>query len=275
MPYISQSGEEMKFCLLDTNIISEVVKNSSGEAKGLLTKFSPDAYAYCISIYSLVELRRSQSVYSTFLEMFSLIPFLMTKPFNGILAEEFQTYSDKAALNPIQVAVTSLNKDPRLHLKQMLEEIFSDEEVINTEKRWRDDENKVLKSWRGRIENFQPEYQAANSKDAARYVNEASLQTIISLNPEWAKEKIDRGHLIDTNHFLSMQAMLYSQYYRLYDTHWKPRPQEITDIEIIAVSPYVDTVITENFQAEILKKIKKKVAGMENLEIATLRDIRN
>jgi hypothetical protein len=42
----------------------------------------------------------------------------------------------------------------------------------------------------------------------------------------------------------------------------------------MSAAPYMDVVVTEAFQAEILKKIRKKVVGLEKLQIATLKDIR-
>ena len=70
--------------------------------------------------------------------------------------------------------------------------------------------------------------------------------------------------------------MLYSIYYRIYDPALVKRagPGEVTDIEIMSPVPYVDAVITEKFQAGILRKIKHKVKGMNDLEIFTLKDIR-
>ena len=238
MTWITPTGRSYKLCLLDTNIISEIVKNPSVEGKGFLTRFG--SFVPCISVYSLIELRRNQLVYSSFISMFSVIPFFITKPFIEILEEEFQTHSKDDEIIPIKLAISPLNRAPNLKLNQVLEKVFSDEAVKAAENRWRRDETSVLNSWMGRLDNFLQESPTANSRDADRYWEEAGLQTIIFLNPSWAKEKVETGHLIDANHFLSVKAMLYSQYYRLYVPYWKPRPQEITDIQIITVAPYVD-----------------------------------
>ncbi|MHA1228442.1 MAG: hypothetical protein ACTSPV_17060 [Candidatus Hodarchaeales archaeon] len=272
MPWTAKNDNVYKYCLLDTNIISEIVKNPLAEGKVFLEKFPADTYIPCISAYSLVELRKNQSVFSAFMDQFSEVLFFVTKPFTEILAEEFKTYVVPNEIQPVQLAV--IPNYPQVNLERLIEEIFSDEEVIETENHWQENNLSVLSSWTGRLENYQQESPTANSKDADRYWEEAGLQTLMFLNPAWAKEKVEEGHLIDANHFSSVKAMLYSQYYRLYDPHWEPRPQEVTDIQIIAVSPYVDAVITEKFQAEILKKIKTKIYGMENLEIATLRNLR-
>jgi len=86
------------------------------------------------------------------------------------------------------------------------------------------------------------------------------------VNPLRARRNLDN--------YPAIKTILYSEYYRIFEPNWKPRPQEITDTYIIAAAPYVDIVITERYQAEILRKIRNRVAGLAKLDIATLRDIR-
>jgi len=274
MPWITESGKQYALCLLDTNIISEIVKNKSDELKGFLQKYPASTNVICITVYSLIELRRNTEVFEKFISVFSVIPFLILKPFDQIFRDERDFYDVDDIPQPVLAPITMFYQDPRLHLENLKQELFTNEEIIEVEKRWRSDETSVLNDWISQIDNFKPSSDVANSRDADLYVEEASLQTIMRLDINWAKKKVDAKELIDTSKFPSVIAMLYSQYYRLYDPYWRARPQEITDISIIGVSPYVDVVITENFQAEILNKIKSKAVGMGNLKIATLRDIR-
>ena len=274
MPWVAENGTQYNLCLLDTNIISEIVKNNRGELRGFLDKFPPSTHVISVTIYSLIELRRNSKVFEKFLDVFSVIPFIILKPFYQLFENERDLYDVNENPQPILAVITMVNQDPRLHLRNFILELFKDKEILEAETRWRTDETTVLKNWISRIDNYEPISDVANSRDADLYVEEASLQTIMRLDINWAKQKVETKELINTSKFPSVIAMLYSQYYRLYDPYWKARPQEITDISIIGAAPYVDVVITEFFQAEILKKIKPKVIGMENLEIATLRDIR-
>ncbi len=274
MPWVAENGTQYNLCLLDTNIISEIVKNKRGELRGFLDEFPPATHIICITIYSLIELRRNSEVFEKFLDVFSVIPFFILKPFYQMFENERDLYDAIEFPQPILTAITMANQDPRLHLRNLIQELFTNEEIIKVEKGWRTDESSVLNNWISQIDNFKPSSDVANAGDADRYVEEASLQTIMRLDIDWAKKKVEAEEFIDTRKFPSVIAMLYSQYYRLYDPYWKARPQEITDISIIGVAPYVDVVITEFFQAEILKKIKSRVNGMSNLRIATLRDIR-
>lgn len=151
--------------------------------------------------------------------------------------------------------------------------------MLLAEKKWREHEQSVIKYWTKKLENFNFSSSAANSIHAEHYIKEAGIQTLINLDlsykSNWVKSRIENNELIDIGEFPSLQVMLYSQYYRIFDPYWKKRPQEVTDIQIISPSPYMDIVITEKFQAEILKKIRNRITGLNNSRIWTLKDIRN
>ncbi len=281
MPWSAPDGKEYKLCLLDTNIISEISKNKLGERKKFVKKLLENSWMVCITSGSLFELRKNQSVYKQFLEVFSVLPFFVLKPFIILFEAEKEVYGKDDILSPIQLAISYANKDPKLQLMGFMEEIFSRDEVIESEKHRRSDETQVINNWISRIENFTPRKNTANASDAEKYVNEAAFQTILKLDLDlgsnFIREKIEKKELIDITEFPAVLLMLYSQYYRLYDPGWKSTPQEVTDIEIMAAVPYVDVVITENFQAEILRKIQNRgnYVDINNVQVLTLRDIRS
>jgi len=278
MTLISETGKEYNLCLIDTNIISEISKNKLGERNKFFKHFLANSWAICITSGSLFEIRKNPQVYKQFLEVFSIFPFLFLKPFINLFEEEKRVYETKEKLSPIQLSISFANKNPKLQLKGFMQELFSNNEVIESEKMRRIGETQVLNNWLSRIKNFNPELETANSKDADRYVKEALIQTIIKLDIDlgsnFISEKIEKKEEIEFEKFQSVMIMLYSQYYRLYDSGWKSAPQEVTDIEIMAAVPYMDVVITENFQAEILKKVRNIYSPISKLEILTLRDIR-
>lgn len=278
MPWKTPDGKEYELCLLDTNIISEICKNKNGERDRFLKKFLEESWMICITSGSLFEIRKNKEVYDKFLEIFSIFPFFVLKPFVNLFEDEKKAYDANEKASPIQLSISFANKDPRFQLKGFMEDIFSREEVIQSENSRKQSETQVLNNWISRKDNFKPELDVANAKDAKRYVEEAAFQTILSvdldLGSDFVRKKVEKNELIDTGKFPSVLIMLYSQYYRLYDPGWKPAPQEVTDIEIVAAIPYVDVVITENFQAEILKKVRNSFELIKNLEIYTLRDVR-
>jgi len=57
-------------------------------------------------------------------------------------------------------------------------------------------------------------------------------------------------------------------------TKKKVFPNDAMDVKISCIMPYMDAVITENFQANVYKKARKLIPKLNKLEIYTLKDIR-
>ena len=68
--------------------------------------------------------------------------------------------------------------------------------------------------------------------------------------------------------------MEYSQFFRIFKTQKNIKPNDVMDVLISSIAPYVDAVITENFQADVYKKAKKLIPQIKELEIYRLKDIR-
>lgn len=68
--------------------------------------------------------------------------------------------------------------------------------------------------------------------------------------------------------------MEYSHFARIYQTKKKIKANDVMDVQISCIVPYIDAVITENYQADIYKKAKSIIPQLMDLEIYTLRDIR-
>ena len=121
--------------------------------------------------------------------------------------------------------------------------------------------------------NFNPEDLVPNANDADRFVNDATIDTLSQLVPAVVQASITNNNIPQSLRFPSLQMMLYSQYYRVFDPTWIASDQEVTDVCITAYAPYVDAIVTEKFQAEIYKKVQKKVDGLTGVMFARLRDI--
>ncbi|WP_159437153.1 PIN domain-containing protein [Halanaerobium kushneri] len=275
MTWTSDTGNTYKLCLLDTNAVSEIIKNPKREGRGFITRFPPGKFVPCITIYNLIELRRKVEIFDKFLNFFSLYPFFLLKPFQFLLAEELLNYDTNKKVSALFNSFSPLGRDSSYKLRKFVENMFKINEIKSIEKNWRDEERETLKTWLSFKDNFKPTKSDANSKDAERYIKEAGSQTLIRLKPNWIRNRIiNEKREIKFNRLASLKVMLYSQYYRLYDPYWKPEPQEVTDVTIFAAAPYVDSIITEKFQANIFDKINNKVPKLNNMEVFRLNHIR-
>ncbi len=273
MPWTAASGKTYKLCLLDTNALSEIVKRPSRDGRHFVERFGPEQHVPCFTVYSLLEVRRRPDVCRRFIKMFSQYPIFLLKQWNEILAEERDAYSTAASVSSLFQSFTPLGSDRTYDLGEFVDRLGAQEWFVDLERKWRKEEVQIRDSWLATRKNFQPRRQVANAQDAERYVNEAAIQTLISLFPDWTRSLIERNEVPDVSRFPALQVMLYSQYYRLWDLNWKPRPQEVTDIRIMTAAPYVDVVITEGFQNEVFKKIRTRVPALREVDSVPVRQL--
>ena len=273
MPYQISDTKSYDLCLLDTNIISELLNNYQYELKTFLEDFGPSNYAPCFTIYNIIELHRREDLYKKFLKFFSQYPCFLLKPYNVLFEEELKNYSDDFSVSPILKSFSPFKKNID-QFENFLNYVFSEKDIKQAVDNWRKEEHEILTNWLGNRGSFSPSKQVPNSTDAEKYIKQAGIQTVINHNPIDVGKLINNGVLIDIDRFPTIKIMLYSQYYRLFDSNWEPKPQEVSDVLIMGLAPYVDCVLTEKYQAEILKKVKNKVPWLEHVEIKNLKNLR-
>lgn len=274
MTWTSLSGNVFKLCLLDTNAISEILKNKQSEGKNFILKFPPSSCVPCFSFYNLIELRRSDDIYRKFISFFSVYPIFLVKPQSMVIKEEIKNFGALDDICVLLNAFTPMGEDNSYQLKMFIDELFSNPEIKTLETSWRTHEVEILNSWISNKCNFNCSSPWPNSIDAEKYLEQAGLQTLIKLGMDWCKDKIERNEIPDINKFPSVKIMLYSLYYRLYDPSWKAAPGEVIDILMTSVVPYIDIYITEKFQANIISKIRKKVYNLDRVSVKRIRDLR-
>lgn len=267
MPWTAGSGRSYDLCLLDTNALSEIAKKRPLISRGFFELFGPASHAPCLTVYNIFELRRKPDLFNSFLDIFSICPIFLLKPHSEILNEERSNSpvdSDAIIMN----AFTQLGQGESYDIRLFMERLLATPSIKSLRKNWRRDERKTLKSWLMHRKNFDPKSEGANASDADRYVEEASRQILMQKYSKWATK-------VNSDDFPALKTMLYSQYYRIFDLNRKPTSQDVTDVRIMACAPYVDVVITENFQADIFRRVKHAWSRIRHLEVVTLADLRS
>ena len=159
-------------------------------------------------------------------------------------------------------------------MNKLLTKLFLLPEIKQAEKDWKyklkqESLNSIL-SLKSNFISFNKHY---NASDAKKFFNDAFLQYIASQNPDWVASKMKKKEAIISDAFPSVKAALYTVFYRFYVADREPETQDIFDIMIYNAVPYLDTVISENFQADILKKLKNIDNQFSHLEILTIKDL--
>lgn len=272
---ININGTTYKLGLLDTCVIGRILLNSKHERDNFFNiVFNKNITIIpCITIWTILELRRKPELYKIFLDFFSVFPFCLIKTPDLILSEEFKFYPDFTKVDPILFTFSSVRK-PDESLEKFLEMVFEKEKVIFSERMWKQKWKKdVLDSLLDLKKNFKPKGKFYNSHDAKEFVELGVPQYLAGQNPDWIEKKLTNNLAVNPNAFPSVKISFYTVFYRFYVARRKPELQDIFDISINNPIPYLDFVLTEKFQADIFHKVQNIDSFINNLEVKTIRDL--
>lgn len=187
------NNEIFRFWLLDTCVISEIIKYPTQTGQKFLQFMVNTKAIPCIAIWSILELRKAISLYERFLELFSIVPFSLLKTPDDLLKSELMAYPNPDHVEPIIYSFTPLNQNPLGHLRRFMENLFSQADIQVAEQAWeRKWRQQALDSIIALKPNFPPNGKFYTSRDAARFIQEGVPQYLISHSPVWAKKVFER-----------------------------------------------------------------------------------
>ncbi|MDA3734033.1 hypothetical protein PBV87_21395 [Niameybacter massiliensis] len=271
---------EYKLILLDTNAIREIITNTKLSGKGFFEKFfcNQGNYAPCFFIYNVIELMPYADIFEKFIEFFSTVPCLMFFPIKIVIHQEYQQYCLGKKLtidNQIAHAFTPIVDDERYNCKTFFSGMKEDVGLVKSIQFDVKQLAEVAKEWekqRNHTEKLLKKMGMSPTIVDEKFYLGQEYETIIKDMHNW---EIKIGNQkIDIKELPTLRIMEYAQFNRVYLTKKKITPNDVMDIRIGGIIPYMDAVITENFQANIYKKAKKYIPQMKQLEIYTLKDIR-
>lgn len=271
---------DYKLILLDTNALKEIVTNTNMSGKGFLERFfacSPDAYVPCFSIYNVIELMPYQNIYEKFLEFFSTIPCLVMFPVKSIFQREVECYLEGKSFvidGHIANAFTPLVLKDNYNCKNFFENMVKDTTLMENTQNEVKKFSSIATDWenrRNRTEKMLKAQHLPLNMINEKFYRTQEKDTII-------KDLMNYGISVPLGveilHLPASRMMEFSQFVRIYQTRKHIKPNDVMDVQISCIIPYVNAVITENFQADVYKKAKHFIPQLEELEIYTLKDIR-
>lgn len=269
-----------KLILLDTNALREILMNTNSSGKGFFQKFlvpQQDKYAPCFSIYNVIELMPYEDIYEKFLEFFSIIPCLMIFPVKCIFQKEVECYltgKDFVIDNQIANAFTPYVSEDNYNCKQFFGKLAEQSVLMNNIAIEVKQFSSIAKQWEDRRKNtefmLKTQHLPLNMIDE-KFFGAHERETIIK---DLMNFDIALPSDVDISKLPASRIMEYSQFVRIYQIHKHIKANDVMDIQISCIIPYVDAVITESFQADVYKKSKRLIPQLKELEIYTLRDIR-
>lgn len=264
-------------CLLDTNAASVMVKDDTMMRHFLEWVFDGATMVPLFSPFTLMELRRSPSVFDQFIERFESLPCGMTKGYVDLLIEERDSYPHPLSANLVSVAFlpSPLGGDGN-RLRNLPWMMDQHAEILQA---WKDVAPDILEGMRSLVNNYPPESGSSYTpKEVGHFIWLAVFQQLKlhDCTAGFVRATIDDGQAVDTNAFPSLKAMMFTAFYKLYvDPSRKPYDSDVGDILISSALPYVEVFVTENHQAESLRKVRQRDGFMQDLEVLRLRDFRS
>lgn len=244
-----------KLLYLDTNALSNFVENTKDFRVNLERKCCKQLdnnYILCFNINSIIELKKGcKERYDSFIQIFSHIPCLLFMLYPEIIKEEVE-YANTKKFHLDNIAFLILPID----IKQYnLQYIISKLEENGYIKKVKEDEEKML-SFMNDLKNNYSKYTKRNKKYEIEIVEENLKYWGFHLNGD-----------IDLNYFPAIRMMNKSYYDRIVNGKKSDIViGDIHDIMISSVTPYVDVIITEKYQLNVIKESKKFIPQIEKLE---------
>jgi hypothetical protein len=272
---ITINGNEYKLCLLDTNVLSEMIKNPDREFRNFVDGLFLEGNLPCFSLFSILELRQCNDLYAEFIDLFSAFPCLFLKGHNQLLQEEISLYPDPSSIDPSLLSPLEIALPPGMTRRAALKAVLESTQVRVDGQQWLDGRDPVLSGMLSHVQNFQPSRGKYSPAELRFFLEIVVFQYIATYDRAFVESRLAQGGLkIDS--FPSVKALAYSVFYKFYpDKKRKPSQSDVFDIVISTLLPYVDTVIIERHQAEVIRKIKSRDRLLDNLDVRTLREIRN
>ena len=261
-----------KLWFLDTNIISEMIKNKKTIFKNSISEFNLRKIILCFSIYTLFELYKKEKLFEEFITYFCKLPFFLIKNYNQLLTDEISSYpkiNDYSDFGNKHIDIFNFS---HFAFSDNPEELFKEYlKKSNFNHHFNVYEKEKLEIFRS-ILDLKNNYCNENYSE---FVEKVVLQQLIINDKNFLKNIIYKKDLLTIDNFKSLKMMAFIVFYKFYNTDRKPEFSDISDIAMSSVYPYMDAVITECNQADYLNKIKKNDKFIGNLDIISLKGFRS
>jgi hypothetical protein len=271
------NGTRYRLCLLDTNAVSELVKHPDRLGHFLTWSLREQpVFIPCFSLFTVLELRRRSEIYLRFTERFGVLPCLLLKSHEQILEEETRCYPDPSKVDPSLLGFSGPVGQSGNRLANVLPLAFGTESILAQERYWNESRDDIVEGIRSLVPNFPPKADRYTPAEVRAFIEIAGFEQLVRRAQPFAERIVRSGRPVNIDAFPSLKATAYTVFYKFYpDRTRKPSASDAFDIIISAATPYVDVVVTENHQAECLRKAKRLDPFIQDLGIYTLRDLRS
>ena len=270
------NGNDYRLVLLDTNALSEFVKQGESFRHFLTWSGAQPLFVPCFSLFSVLEMRRRPDVYGRFKELFRILPCMLVKSHEQLLEDEVRCYPDPLGIDPTLLGFSVLGGEG-MDLARVLDTASEDESFHGQEKYWNDGAQEIVEGIASLVANFPPDGDAYTRDEVRHFVEMAGFSQLAMRQLDFVKQAVEiDNQAVSIGAFPSVKATTYAVWHKFYaDRNRKWTRSDAFDIIISSAIPYVDAVVTESHLAEGLRKTQRLDDFIGHLTIHTLRDFRH
>ena len=265
---IELNGKNYKICLIDTNVISEMIIRPDPFLKNYLNTMRYQEYIPGFSIFTILELRKIDRIYNIFLDLFSVFPCFILKNLDLLYDNEVKEYPESSKVSPILFSAPGLLANKEFYLRNVLERLFQEAGILKFEEKWNSGKLDILQGILDLKKNFLPKNNTYTKKEIYAFVQIAVFQQIAIRSFDFAQNNIP----VSIDAFPSLKMIVFMVFYKFYVDQRRPIESDTFDIIISSVIPYVDAIITEKHMAQIITSVKKQDNFIQQLEVFTLKN---
>lgn len=272
---IKINGNDYRLVLLDTNALSEFSKHDESLRRFISWSMGPVKFVPCFSQFSLLEVRHRPDVYELVKRAFGILPCLMVKSHEQLLADEVDRYPDPSDIDPTLLGFSMVGGEG-MDIDRVLEVAFGDEYIRGREKYWNDGRKGIVEGIASLVPNYPPAGDTYTPSEARYFIEHTSFSQIAMRQANFATQAVSVAkQMVDIDAFPSVKATAFAVWHKFYaDRNRRPTQSDAYDIIIASAIPYMDAVITESHLAESLRKTQRLDDFIKDVEIYTLRDFR-
>ena len=267
---------EYRLLYLDTNALRNIVTNNDGCLQKFISKFlmGDKKYAPVFSVYNVFELKPYKNIYAKFVELFSVIPCMMLFPYKLILQEEIKAYHEGRPFvldNNLVNAFSSMGSGESYKIEKFLERLWNDEVVgseIKNEIKGLREISDCWNSRKGEANELIGKYSGINIRKLYFKIEKETIKKDLKAHG------FDISDDFDFRKLPGSRSMEYSYFMRVHGRKSLITPNDVMDVKMSCFAPYVDAVITENYQADLYRHMKGFINPISNLEVIRMSNLK-
>lgn len=268
---IKIGNNKYKICLLDTNIISDGLKNKTPIFKNIINRFSFDEYCWALTPSTVLELSELKSYHTELSRLLALFPNIVTKGLKELKQEEFETYKNNKDFNITLFSFNGLSHKGKQLNPKAVEMFLKSNEIRQLGLKINLQESSLLELILSYKKNYPPDM---NGKYSKKRIQEFGNMIVRRIIQEDYPEFYAQHSSLDIIHFKSLLISILFTFYKFYPDQRRALTSDLNDISISGVLPYVDAFIGEGNMIEIINKLNNLNKDLLDIEAISIKEIR-